>query len=861
MGGGGVAILAFASSLLFSAPTLWAQVATNLAPAYRVVDLGFLPGGLDDSYPNALNDAGQVIGLSGVGQTGATSQGFFWDAQNGMRTIQVLAGNYTHPAGINNQGVVVGYSGVGSWFRALQWDSTNGSRWLLPAALAGYPYDGGEAINDSGAIAYHNWSFDGTPSKAYFISGGTSTWIGELYPNSYANPAALNNKNEMVGGMSSCHYCTGQAFFWSSEKGLVSLGFLPGFVSSGAVGINDDSQVVGNCQNSDGTSAAFIWTAEAGMAQLASGGIGGASHYWTRGISAGNIAVGSCQIGGTNVAVAWPPGRDAVNLTSLVPAPGGWVGISTAVGINSSGMIVGIGLRTNGVSHACLLYPVSDVAPSIAGQPANATVAVGGSATFSVAVTGTSPVSYQWQFNGVNLTNGGRFDGVTTSSLAINPVYSSDAGDYRVIVTNPFGSVTSGVATLIVKSGGDWTMTGSMAVPRYGHTTTLLPSGSVLVAGGGNQDQQWLSSAETYDPTTGRWAPAPDMTMRRVWHTATLLRNGKVLVAGGTPGGYWSSSAELYDPVAGTWTAINGMNSARGSHSATLLPSGKVLVVGGAGPGNPVVSTAELYNPATGNWTWTGSMSDARYFHNATLLPDGRVLVAGGVTNPGRSLSSAELYDETIGSWVKTGSTASYQYSTATLLPNGQVLAAGGFNSGGVFDPATEVYDPTPGSWRTTGVLGNIDWLSAATLLSNGQVLATGYAGAYGFNSQVYDPVTEIWTPTGSMNIDRDGHTATLLQDGSVLVVGGWGASAPIATAELYKTQPRFSAAIDIKLFSGIIIKDARLGSHYLIQATPSLTNANWTTLTNVAIPTQPYIYIDYRSYTNGQQFYRALAL
>lgn len=61
---------------------------------------------------------------------------------------------------------------------------------------------------------------------------------------------------------------------------------------------------------------------------------------------------------------------------------------------------------------------------------------------------------------------------------------------------------------------------------------------------------------------------------------------------------------------------------------------------------------------------------------------------------------------------------------------------------------------------------------------------------------------------------------------------------------------------VSIKMFAGIILNNGQIGSNYLIQASGNLTN--WTTLTNVALPTQPYIYIDYNSPTNPQQFYRA---
>ena len=66
--------------------------------------------------------------------------------------------------------------------------------------------------------------------------------------------------------------------------------------------------------------------------------------------------------------------------------------------------------------------------------------------------------------------------------------------------------------------------------------------------------------------------------------------------------------------------------------------------------------------------------------------------------------------------------------------------------------------------------------------------------------------------------------------------------------------------SVSIKMFAGIILNNGLIGSNYLIQATSNLSSSNWVTLTNVTLPTNnPYIYIDYSSYTNSQQFYRAV--
>src|SRR6202023_2371695 len=80
----------------------------------------------------------------------------------------------------------------------------------------------------------------------------------------------------------------------------------------------------------------------------------------------------------------------------------------------------------------------SSVAPSITTQPLSQTVTAGQTATFSVAVTGTAPLSYQWQKNGTAIS------GATSSTYTTPGATSSDNGSrFAVVVTNSAGSATS----------------------------------------------------------------------------------------------------------------------------------------------------------------------------------------------------------------------------------------------------------------------------------------------------------------------------------------------------------------------------------------------------------------------------------
>jgi Putative Ig domain/Galactose oxidase, central domain/Kelch motif len=336
---------------------------------------------------------------------------------------------------------------------------------------------------------------------------------------------------------------------------------------------------------------------------------------------------------------------------------------------------------------------------------------------------------------------------------------------------------------------GVFSNTGSLVTAREAPTATLLPNGKVLVAGGYNNTNDNLASAELYDPATGSWTATGSLAIARSSHTATLLPNGKVLVAGGVNTNGYLASAELYDPATGSWAPTGSLGIARGDHTATLLPNGKVLVASGSNFGDLV--GAELYDPASGIWTATGGLITARRFHTATLLPSGKVLVAGGSNDTSEYLANAELYDPASGSWTATGSLgAARNIHTATLLSDGKILVAGGSNATLTALASAELYDSASGSWAATGGLATARYSHTATLLPNGKVLVAGggSGGAALASAELYDPASGNWTATGSLGASRFLHIAALLLNGKVLVAGGLGAGGALASAELYNS-------------------------------------------------------------------------
>jgi Immunoglobulin domain/Divergent InlB B-repeat domain/Immunoglobulin I-set domain len=86
--------------------------------------------------------------------------------------------------------------------------------------------------------------------------------------------------------------------------------------------------------------------------------------------------------------------------------------------------------------------------PAITTQPQSQSVLAGTNVSFSLGVTGSTPLSYQWFFNRTNSV------GLNNGTLTLNNVQTSDGGDYSVVVSNALGTETSASAFLTVTPFG-----------------------------------------------------------------------------------------------------------------------------------------------------------------------------------------------------------------------------------------------------------------------------------------------------------------------------------------------------------------------------------------------------------------------
>lgn len=405
---------------------------------------------------------------------------------------------------------------------------------------------------------------------------------------------------------------------------------------------------------------------------------------------------------------------------------------------------------------------------------------------------------------------------------ADNPVPKSrgESGLFDVKADQPTTSVTVYLRRVQQFSGANGRFKPDVCVqlgqPRAGHSSTLLPDGRVLIAGGytvdGTGNKTFLKSVELYDPKSGQFtALGTSLTLARAGHTASTLPSGKVLLAGGA--GLINSkesglaTAELFDPVSQRFQFIP-MKKPRMRHAAAVLPNGVVLLTGGTEKAEDRYPTdrTEFYNPNTSTFTEGPHMKSIRADHTSVAVDGDRVFVIGGVDGE-QPLDSVDVFHYLGGAFVLVQD-STYQLASGRPNPLALAMDAGGGKQGVL----------VVGAWVSGGQSAKDawDWLvepgqadigrdalslptprrEACAAAIEGGVVAVGGRKPDGTLLQTADSYVIGTTgklvsgKAGSLSSPRAHVACTTLFDGSVLVTGGEGVDGVSSAAEIYEPLP-----------------------------------------------------------------------
>ena len=229
----------------------------------QTIRMGTLPGsaasGLGSSGASAVNNSGQIVGISGKSPGDA---GFLY-SNGAMTDLGVLPGmTYTYAQGINDFGQICGFSypAIGEP-HAFLYDAGQ----MQDLGTLGGPDSSAFGINSSGEVVGNSRDMSGR-RHAFRYADGVMADLGALTAgNSYA--LAINNSGQ-VTGYSDTASGNSHAFLFSAGT-MTDLGTPAGGVSSQGNSINAAGQIVGYFTTGDGTQRAFLY-ADGAMSDLTS---------------------------------------------------------------------------------------------------------------------------------------------------------------------------------------------------------------------------------------------------------------------------------------------------------------------------------------------------------------------------------------------------------------------------------------------------------------------------------------------------------------------------------------------------------------------------------------------------------------
>ena len=338
------------------------------------VDLGTLGGA--SSYAADISSANAVVGWSET--TVGTTHAFRWSAAEGMVDLGTLPGDAMSravavlDAGMQGGGHILGVSGEDGRWTPVMW-SASGSISALPIPIREssttiLPTDfnaRGDVVGSDAGGFQHGWIWsesDGKYDLSANIQGG-----------SYEGSASAVTASGLVVLTTSANTCKRttecwRTYLWSQTSGYHSLSTPAGDSESNVagLGLSETGTVAGWVTSGASTGVIpYRWTAGTGFTLLTRYSTGSSGYGYATAVSSSGTAVGASfePASGSIVASTWLANGAIVKLSPDDPNP------SVAVAINDPGTIAGWAAVSNGVNHAVIWKPSSQVSPVIIRTP------------------------------------------------------------------------------------------------------------------------------------------------------------------------------------------------------------------------------------------------------------------------------------------------------------------------------------------------------------------------------------------------------------------------------------------------------------------------------------------------------------
>jgi endonuclease/exonuclease/phosphatase family metal-dependent hydrolase len=436
--------------------------------------------------------------------------------------------------------------------------------------------------------------------------------------------------------------------------------------------------------------------------------------------------------------------------------------------------------------------------PVITSQPQGQTNAVGSAISFSVSATGSGTLNYQWLLDSTNLP------GATANPLLIAGAQLTNNGNYSVIVTNAFGSVTSSAAVLLVTNAPPAiTLQPASQSVLAGQTAAF----SVTASGTPQLNYQWLFNGTNISGATTNPFSIANAQSANAGNYSVIVTNNS--------GSVTSAPAALTviytsPTIFAQWNfnSVPPDGSLSTGSTSPAVGTGTASLVGGA--------TATF---ATGDTTLDPAGSTDNTGWNTATYP------AQGTGNKTRgaqfAVSTAGKQNITI-SWSSQSSSTGSKYGRLQYTTNGTDFV----DFPAAFTNGTSFTAKTNSLASVSGVNNNASF--AFRFVSEFESTAIGTANAnYAFNGSSYGTA-------GTMRYD-------------LVTVSGtsYVTSTPAVLTPFAWTNGQFTIGVTGSLTAG-----------YVIQTSTNLSATNWLPVfTNAS----PFAFGE-TNISAPQKFYRAVA-
>jgi alpha-tubulin suppressor-like RCC1 family protein len=379
-----------------------------------------LPAGLSNVVEIA---AGVMHNLALRGDGSVVAWGHNWSGhditppESATNVVAIAAGMF-HSLALRADGTIVGWGNNRAGQIVIPASATN-----LVSIAAGFNFSAGLRA-DGTVVAWGELPINPSLRATYSCGGHSmSVGVGSVTNDLIALPAAATNIVALAAGREHLLMLRADGaliFAGNKDHGQDEVGFI-----SNVIGI-----AAGGNQN----------LALTGLPALRLGG-----HQTNRIAAVGAPVVLNPAVGGMFPRGGWRWQSPGGNFEPDLPYR--FLAATTAEDQGEFQFVVtnAFGALTGAISLTLTASP-----PRLLTQPASQFAVAGSDVSFSVMAAGTMPLSYQWQRNETNLTDGLELTGATTPRLTLLNVQSDVAANYRVMVTNSQGIVTSSNAALVV---------------------------------------------------------------------------------------------------------------------------------------------------------------------------------------------------------------------------------------------------------------------------------------------------------------------------------------------------------------------------------------------------------------------------